>query len=328
MIDALAESGKTAREMGTKQAVANAFSSVLSRLVLDPDETARLLADTTPDDYLDFVHIRSEKTLPMRYIAELDICFNADRMRNLFWRSEIAFAELPSASVVILPVFAQPSGVRLWDRTNKWISGWEIHTGQHDGLLQFVSLPEGLLTERQLSENLVYAEDRTVLATAAKLAGAQQLLWVLAELDYSQTRPQLMIKARLFDAAGQLITPIASENLVLTGQQNMGALFDQFQRRILADLETRWRQNNQVKRGEAARLVLHADLTSLAQWRRLQNQLSEMAVILRVTPISLSASQGTMELELAGSVTAFREALNQLGLDLKVTGSSYQLARL
>lgn len=327
-IDEFAESGRTARELGTTAAVDEAFARVVQRIALNRQEASQLLAEERAEDYLDFVHIRSENALPKRYMAELDICFDAARVRTLFQAGGLDFAELPSAPVVVLPVFAQPSGVRLWDRANSWIAGWAEQTSRHDGLLSFVSLPEGLLTERQLSENLVYAEDQQVLAVAARLAGARQLVWALAEIDYSQTRPRLLIRARLFDERGQLVAPLAAEEVVLTGQQNMSALFSRFQQRITDDLEQRWRRNNLVLQGAAARLVVSADLRGLAQWHRLQADLAGLPEILRVVPLKLSATQGTVELQLAGSLSALRTALQLQGWELRSRSNGYRLVRM
>ena len=54
---------------------------MLSRLLLSKAERDEFAAGHSYDAFTDFVHIIEEKNLEKRYIARLDFCFDAGRMR-------------------------------------------------------------------------------------------------------------------------------------------------------------------------------------------------------------------------------------------------------
>ena len=81
---AIDRAGTTAEEaqiLGIQQAARIGFQRVLLRLLRDGAVTATFIEGHAPDQFVDFYHIAEENSLEGRYIAELDYCFQAQRLR-------------------------------------------------------------------------------------------------------------------------------------------------------------------------------------------------------------------------------------------------------
>ena len=191
-------------------------------------------------------------------------------------------------------------------------------------MVSLVALENSLSISRKLREEDVYQTDPSVLALAAQSSGAAQLLWVLAELDYSQQTPQLILDARLFDGAGGLLAPIAKRRFVLNGQHNMNLLFVEFQSEILATLETEWRRANLVSFSAENELILTVPFSDFAEWYDTQRKIGSLPVIIQVTPLHLDGARGYVKLTPAGSLQAVESAFASLGFSLRRL-DNYQL---
>ena len=106
---------------GLSQATADAFAIIKRRLLLPAQPAADQLDELAFADFIDFIHIGSETALAQRYIAEIDICFDPVRLRDQFIKSGLLWSELFSSPVLLLPVWQDPSGIRVWTRN---VPGW------------------------------------------------------------------------------------------------------------------------------------------------------------------------------------------------------------
>ena len=80
-IDKIAATAAEARQTGVDAAAQTAFQQVLNRILLSNEDRDNFAAAHSYDAFTDFVHIIEEKSLEKRYIALLDLCFDAERMR-------------------------------------------------------------------------------------------------------------------------------------------------------------------------------------------------------------------------------------------------------
>ncbi|MEL0062990.1 MAG: hypothetical protein VW801_05680, partial [Candidatus Puniceispirillum sp.] len=136
MVDERAETASLARDNGAAEAAKQAFETVINRVVADADKRHAFLGQSTPDAFLDFVHIVAENSLEQRYIATLDFCFDAVRLRAALTTADLQWAELESPPVLVLPIWRGPDGVHAWHKHNAWIAGWWQVVDDHAGLLR------------------------------------------------------------------------------------------------------------------------------------------------------------------------------------------------
>ena len=105
--------------------------------------------------------------------------------------------ELLSPPILVLPVWEEPAGVRVWARNITWLDGW--HQFKTDDI-RWCALPcfAPREIERQLSARAIASAQTDILARAAQAADALQIVWVYAGLDY-QGACRLVLSARLYD---------------------------------------------------------------------------------------------------------------------------------
>ena len=123
-IDRVETTAEEAQTLGIRQAAQAGFQRVLLRLLRDSAAVSSFMADHDPDQFIDFYHISEENSLEGRYIAVLDYCFEAARLRSALRAAGLKWAELISPRILVLPVWLAPDGARAWQADNEWLAGW------------------------------------------------------------------------------------------------------------------------------------------------------------------------------------------------------------
>ena len=104
-IDQRAKTASAARDIGVRKAAEQAFLTVLNRVLLTNDTQLQFMLSHDVDNFSDFIHIVEEKYLDQRYIATLDFCFDAARLRQAMIRAKLSWSELKSPPILIIPVW-------------------------------------------------------------------------------------------------------------------------------------------------------------------------------------------------------------------------------
>ena len=120
-LDENATTGTLAREQAIKAATDKAYQKILRRILVPNQEGAAAMTALNAANFVDFIHIDNENALAQRYIADIDICFDAARMRAALIENNLEWAELITAPILLLPIWQDPSGVRVWTRNVLWL---------------------------------------------------------------------------------------------------------------------------------------------------------------------------------------------------------------
>ena len=314
-VDQRAETASIARDIGVRKAAERAFSTVLDRILLTNDARHKFMTSHDLDDFSDFIHIVEENNLDQRYIATLDFCFDAARLRQAMITAQLSWSELRSPPVLVIPVWSGPDGARAWQRDNQWIAGWWDAVAAYDGLLSFRQLERNLINERQFrGEDLVLANPAK-LRNAASLVRAEQVLLVTASLDYEGSKPLVTITARLFDKTGQMVSDILSGDQKTLENFTVSDL-DIMRQKIIESMDKSWQMANLIDDSETGYITVFLPVKSLKEWAKRLTTLDEIAVIQSYDIITLDTRGGQLYLRLAGSQKALQNALSAHRLQL------------
>ena len=314
-IDQRAENASKARDVGIRNAAERAFAIVLDRLLPTAKGRVQFMAAHDLDNFSDFTHIVEENNLEQRYIATLDFCFDAARLRQAMIAAGLQWSELQSPPILVVPVWKGPDGARAWYRDNKWLAGWWDAVASYSGLLSLRQLDRNLINERQFrGEDLVDANP-VKLAAAASLVEAEQILVVMAALDYDGSKPVITITARLFDKNGQLLTDILyGDQMTLTNLDQEG--LDEMRRKIIAKMDSSWHMANLIDGAVADYLTVFMPVSSVKDWAKRLTALNQVAVVQSYDILSLDTKGGQVVLRLVGSREALGNALAAHKLEL------------
>ena len=314
-IDQRAENASKARDVGIRNAAERAFAIVLDRLLPTAKGQVQFMAAHDLDDFSDFTHIVEENNLEQRYIATLDFCFDAARLRQAMIAAGLQWSELQSPPILVVPVWKGPDGARAWYRDNKWLAGWWDAVASYNGLLSLRQLDRNLINERQFRGEDLADANPVKLAAAASLVKAEQIMVVMAALDYDGSKPVITITARLFDKNGQLLTDILyGDQMILTNLDQDG--LDEMRWKIIAKMDSSWHMANLIDGAVADYLTVFMPVSSVKDWAKRLTALNEVAVIQSYDILSLDTKGGQVVLRLVGSREALGNALAAHKLEL------------
>jgi len=323
-IDQRASSAAEAQQIGVEAAAETAFLQVLDRLLLSRADRDRFASAHRYDAFTDFVHISEENNLEKRYIARLDFCFDATRLRDAMQAEGLQWAELQSPSILLLPVWKDPDGVNAWLKDNHWIAGWRAAIKDYTGLVSLLDLPHSLTHERRFRGEDILAGNPIKLAAAARIANAEQIMVVSAQLDYVVTKRVVDIEARLFDKTGQPVATIISLPEIRLERGDLSPL-DEARATILQKVETSWQGANLINSNATGYLLVNLPVASAKEWSSRLEALRQVAVIKDFTIRTLDTGGGTVSLALVGSREALKNALASHDLGLVDTGDTVSI---
>ena len=328
-VDSLGATGQDARQNGVELATADALRLVLERVAQASDGDTITVPSDGAADFVDFIHIQTENALANRYIATLDICFDAERLRKYMKAKRYNWAEIASPDILILPIWQDPSGVRLWQRNNVWIESWNALADSHEGLINFTALEANLNHERQVRAPAIFEQQPSAIQTAARLGKARQILWVYAALNYGASERTVSLKASLFDDQGRKVSDVLERAIALNATTNMVLQFDVFRADVAQKVESGWKQANIVTTKVLdSNYIVSIDLRSLKDWRRFQSVLREMQSVRSAQTVKLGVDKGTVRVSLAGSASAFEQAIQSAGYRLQIEDGQYLVSHI
>ena len=317
-IDQLADTASEARRLGTRAAAETAFTIVLKRLLNDPEKVSQFLDRYDLDQFSDFVHITEENSLEGRYIALLDFCFDADRLRASFRKDGLRWTELRSPPILVVPVWQGPDGARAWQSDNSWLLGWREAVETSNGLVNFVLLEPTIINERSLrAEDLARANPVT-LSLATTLAEAEQTMLVIARLDYDGSSPVLTVDGQLFSSDGKLITTLA-KMLDLPVSSDLVGQLAVARSQILQEMQASWYAANAISGNDTQKMTLILPINSLEEWASRLTVFDQIAVFNGYRVRKLDLTSGVVTVNVEGTIAAVKNALLAQGLSLVTT---------
>lgn len=322
-IDQLADTASEARQLGTRAAAETAFAVVLERLLNDPQKISQFLDRHDLDQFSDFVHITEENSLEGRYIALLDFCFDADRLRASFRKDGLRWTELRSPPILVVPVWQGPDGARAWQSDNSWLSGWREAVETSNGLVNFVLLEPTIINERSLrAEDLARANPVT-LSLATTLAEAEQTMLVIARLYYDGSSPVLTVDGQLFSRDGELITTLAKMVDLPVSSDLVGQLAVA-RSQILQEMQASWYAANAISGNDTQKMTLILPINSLEEWASRLAVFDQIAVFNGYRIRKLDLTSGVVTVNVEGTIAAVKNALLAQGLSLVTTEDGNQ----
>lgn len=315
-IDRSESTAEEAQSLGIQQAARIGFQRVLLRLLRDNAAASAFIEGHEPDQFVDFYHIAKENSLEGRYIAELDYCFQAQRLRAALRAADLQWAELISPRILVLPVWLAPDGARAWQADNAWLAGWRDAVAKADGLVDFTLLAPTIINERSLRAEDIVAADPATLRRAATVAGAEQIMLVIAQLDYVGSKQVLTVDGTLFTDMAEELTVLAKmvDRPVF---DNLDLQLDYARMHILGELETGWHRANIIQGGEVREITVEVPVASLRDWAARLDAFASLAVIDSYVVRQLDMRGGLVTLNMVGSDAAISNALATRNLRLR-----------
>ena len=315
LVDETSSTALKAREKALETGQKSAWKKLLERMIFP--EMVTKFADISYPELRSLIRgyeVTRERTSAVRYLADLNVTFNAYEVRQYFLNNNIEYAETPSAPVLVIPIFIQQGAASLWE-TNPWRDAWQNLPKQR-GLVDIL-VPLGDL-----------ADIRDISAIQA-LRGDQKRLRKIVERYHAKT----VVVAKAFKRFGIkdnrpileiIVTKIQSdhieETIIDTIQGEIGDdvldLLGVGVTRVVNLVVDSWKEENAVTTGLLLRVPVVIPISGLNNWLGIKSQLDKIGILKRTNLRRLSKREAVLDLWVVGNITLLKNALREKNLSL------------
>lgn len=332
-VDVSAGSPNAARDEGVRDAQRKAFDLLFDRLTVDGARTA---LPPVPSDSIDRMvqsyAVQEERTSATRYVGKLSVRFNATAVRSFLKSYSVAYAEVRSKPVLVLPIDQTGGTPVLWQAQTAWRQAW-ADLPPPGGLVP-VAIPYGEAPDvADIGVEHALGGDTTALRRIADRYGAGDV--AVASIGGS-LESGLAVTVTLYPATGTGESFVFSQPPLpavpaADSKASVGAnpMLHAAVENIVHRLEERWTAATLISAGAEGSLTLSVQFTDQAGWLETRKRLASIPTISQTSVSSLSRQGGVVDLRFNGSVEQLRTALAQrdLLLEQAADGATLRLAR-
>lgn len=335
-VDETARNATLARARAIRDGQVRAFTRLMARIA-EPEQASKL-DDLGVDRIVDLVigiQFHDERSSQVRYIADLTVRFNGERVRKLLKEHEIPFTQTMASSLMVVPVLEYAGARLLWEKENAWFAAWREQDLAN--LLTPYVLPDGSVTDRlTLNHFQATAQEAGQRRVLARNYGADGVFVPVAEVrrDFAQGGHRVTVTWRhdslgLAEApAGEAVAPV-EKNVKQTFRSRDGETVEDLLLRTAAGVIARrdaiWKERTLIRMDETRRMALKVPLRNMGDWSAVQEKLEAVTLVQSAKLIELSAGEAALTLSYAGRADQLVLALAQNDLVLRSHGDDVYL---
>ncbi len=318
-VDVTDTSAAAAREKAFGQAQQKAFQILAERL-LSKNQFERF---TLPEAGLisslikDF-EITEEHLSSVRYVGTFTFRFKNDAVRNYLGALGLAYSDVASKPVLVLPYYQWGARTILWGDNNPWLAAWN-RMQTYQGLVPVI-VPIGDLQDvADIGDNeaLTYSPDNLQTMTKRYSAGETIIMlaipeWYNGSLSNGSAPPdRLTIMVYRTDRG----TPEFANKLTITAKSGENP-FETAVREARENLQQAWKSQTQVNPSQGNSLKVRVKFLSMVEWLETQKALRRVQGVNEVKLLSLTPNEANIQILFQGSEDRLRLALQQADMTL------------
>jgi len=315
-VDETSSTALKAREKALEIGQKRAWKKLLERMTFP--EAVKKFADIPYSGLRSLIRgyeVMRERTSAVRYLADLNVTFNANEVRQFFLNNNIDYAETPSAPVLVIPLLIRQGAASLWETPNPWREAWQ-NLPKQKGLVDIL-VPVGNLADiRDIAAIQALRGDQKKLKKIAKRYNAKTLVVAKAfkRFDIKDNKPILEI------IITKIRTDQVEETIIDTIEGEIGDdlldLLGVGVTRVVNSLVDSWKKENAVTTGLLLRVPVFVPITGLNNWLRIKSQLDEIGILKRTNLRRLSKREAFIDLWVTGNISLLENALRPKDLSL------------
>jgi len=322
-LDATAADSNTARSEAISEGQEQGLILLLKKLTLRRDEAKlpKLSRDEVAGYVQDF-EIFNERRSDQRYIAELKIRFNREKVRGLLVAAGVPFSEAESIPVVVLPVYREGEVVTLWEDSNPWREAWRRLEIKNEAVSLIV--PMGQLTDvLAIDVEQALAGDRDSLREFASTYGAGETLVTVATMS-SVTSNQGFVDVTMQNF-GATVGAVEIERFDMVGSENLEGFLLRAAAQMAQRVEYDWKVSNLLSFDEEASIDVVYLVEGWAEWKSIVSRLRGVSVVQDVAIVALSRSKANLRVKFLGGIERFALLLQRKELALEKEAGNWAI---
>lgn len=325
-VDRRARTASEARRLAIAEAEKRAFRILLAKIV-DGDDVGliRMPGPRTLRGLLRGFEVANERSSPTRYLANLTITFEPEKIRAYLGRQKIPFSESIPRPLLVLPLLRRGGAYLLWEDSNLWRQAWdEADTGNR---LMDLRLAEGGFADQlAIAGHQAFRGSPTArLSDLASRYGADDTLVVVAESgrEAGSGRPVVYFSFRQGPEGD-----FEQGQIIGTANENEDSLMRRAANAIMTRLDLSWKARTLTRFGESRRLRAALAVDDIKDWISYRNRLKMVPLIRDLTVERLALPLSQVSIRYVGGTEQLQLALRQVDLNLQENGDGWTLTEL
>ena len=139
-----------AKNVVIEKTINEKFKELLTILSISPDDLEHILINHSSQDYLKNIVINKEIVTEKKYIANIDIFFDKEKILNLYKKNNILFSDTLSPNFLIISMYNFDGSYILWEKNN-WNFLWKDFQNIKDQIN--ITLPNDINSNKILLSN-------------------------------------------------------------------------------------------------------------------------------------------------------------------------------
>lgn len=315
-VEVTAADAAQAREAAIALGQSRALQRLWARLIPSEqlDRAPSLSAERISELIEDF-RVAEERSGEDSYAGRLTVSFRPAEVRRILRDADVPYAEQRGRPLLLLPLFADDAGTRLWDDPNPWRRAWHRHA--EIGLVPVI-VPLGDLGDiGAIDARRAEALDRGALDAIAAVHDAAEVLVTIARLTGDPEGGEAGLSIELRRIGPGRDGGMEMESL----RQREGEPAERFYRRAVESVNARiqeeWKGENQLRFDSRDQLLVRVPLRGLEDWVQVRRRLDATPSILEVEILHLSRQRAVLGLAYVGEESQLGRRLAQHGLGLE-----------
>lgn len=259
--------------------------------------------------------VAEERSGEDSYAGRLTVSFRPAEVRRVLRDADVPYAEQRGQPLLLLPLYADEAGTRLWDDPNPWRRAWQRRS--EVGLVPVI-LPLGDLSDiGAIDARRAEALDRDALDAITAVHGTEEVLVTIARASGDPTQGEAGLSIELRRIGPGRDGGMEMESL----RQREGEPAERFYARAVEAVDGRvqeeWKRANLLRFDSRERLTVQAPLRGLEDWVQLRRRLEAIAAVVDLDILDLGRSRAIVALAYVGDEAQLARSLRQQGLVLE-----------
>lgn len=320
-VDVTSENAAKAREEAFGKAQMKAFEVLVERLASEGEA-----ANVTPPDYAtvsslvrDF-EITNEQLSPVRYIGTYTFRFKKDAVRKYVGGQGVAYSDVSSKPVLVLPFYQYGANTILWDDRNSWLKAWQ-NKRTNSGLVPVITPIGDVQDVSDIGDNEAMTFNADDLENMVVRYGVGEAIIMVAVPEWSGSNDtgrdpdQLIVNLYRTDRGrpdfARRITVVPSDAV------SEQTIFDAAVVQSRKVLQEAWKRQTVASAENATVLRAVVRFASQQEWLQTRKALNRVQGVDAVSVKSISPRSAVVELAFQGTTRRLQLSLAQADLDLQ-----------
>lgn len=328
-VDVTGASGDEARKQGVADAQARAFKELLRRLTFDRDQDRinQLLANEGNMDLTSYVRglkFDREKTSPVRYVADIDVSFQQEAVKQLLDSYKINFSLLQSRPVVVVPIYWDGQKYSLWDETNPWLAAWKSSQNR-SGLVPII-VPKGDVQDQSFTLDDATERNENAIADLARRYQTTEAIIVVGYLKDEDGKKTFLVSHARFGAAGA--SKAMTDTVPVKNPDDLSGVFADGVKRVYDKIQEDWKQESVARSSFQESVEARVTYASIKDWNDIKARLGKVAGIDQFDVSQFTREGAYVYIRHNGTLKQLQVALAQQDLILQTVDNQVYLRRL